>query len=449
MNITQTNPQQRGAIIAPGGWVAIAALILIAIGWFLTARYNPAPPRSFAISTGGETGAYYAFAKRYQALLAREGVRMEILPSNGSIENYERLQAGKVSAGFVQSGIASAAQAPTLQALVGVAYEPVWVFYRGNASYERIGQLAGKRISIGPQGSGARKLAMELMQASGVAGSKLSDSMKLLDLAPDAAADALDKGEIDAALIVAGIDAPVVKRLLASPHRLMSFAQADAFTRLIPSLSKVTLPRGALDLINDKPSQDVVMVAATANLVVQEDFHPALAYLLLDAAYQTHPGASLLNAQREFPSLKGQDLPVSEESERYAKSGRPFLQRYVPFWLANFIERALVILIPVVGILLPLGQAIPAIQSFRVKRKLEHWYVELKALEKNIASGKAGNTTPERQALLKQIDAIEAGANRLSIPQSYYNDLYSLHASIDLVRARVIAKIPAANLPAG
>ena len=427
--------------------VIAAALLLIAGAFFIASRFvKPAPPDTMTLTTGAADGAYHAFALRYKDIFEREGVTLELKPSNGSVDNLKRLKdnSALIDAGFIQGGLGMLSLNPqrqppeetTLYSLANLFYEPVWVFYAGKQELTGFTQLKGLRVAIGAEGSGTRKVALELLAASGVDATNTA----LSDEGSRAARELLDAGKLDAVFLIAAAEAPVVQSLLKMPKlRLMSVAQAEGYARRFPYLVPVTLPRGVADFKNDVPPRDVTLLAGTANLVMREDLHPALAYLLLEAAVEVHGNPGLLHRPGDFPSAKGTDFPLAAEAKRYFQSGRPFLQRYLPFWLANFIERMLVLLVPLVAVVYPLAKALPEIFFWRQKNKIFKWYGELKFLEGDLA--RADMTADERAKHLARLDAIEAEAAAMQVPLAFSDRVYTLRGHIAYVREHLIRRM--------
>ncbi len=395
---------------------------------------RPAPPNRFVISTGYETGAYHLFGQRYRELLAKEKIDVELRTSTGSVDNLKRLldpESG-VDVAMVQGGVAPPADLEHgLVSLAALYYEPLWIFYRGDTELTRLSQLDGKRIAAGPEGSGTRALVGNILEASGA----LKSKAPLLPLGGPAAAEALIAGQLDAALMVAGPDAPFVLKLLKTPGiRLMNLSHAEALARHFNYLSTVTLPRGMIDIAGDIPSSNIRMVATTATLVVRSDFHPALVGVVLQAATRVHGRAGVLRRAGEFPAAREGDFPISDSAERYFKSGPPFLQRYMPFWVANLIERLLVLLVPLIAVLIPVMRIMPAVYDWKVKRKVFRWYRELKAVEIEARSNPDKVDTAE---LLARLDEIEDGVDGTQVPLTYWDYVYTLRGHIEMVRARL------------
>ncbi|TXI76698.1 MAG: TAXI family TRAP transporter solute-binding subunit [Dechloromonas sp.] len=417
-------------LFATAWWIFLIA----GIGFVIAYQFvEPAPPKRIVITTGSDSGAYYHFAQRYATILARDGVTLEVRSSAGSLQNLERLKADEAQVGFVQGGVIEPKSDPDevddsgLLSLGSLFYEPVWVFYRGEQPLTRLTELRGKRIAIGAEGSGVRQLARQLLEANEV---PVSD--RLLPLSGLVAAEELQQGRIDAAFVIASEKAPVVQVLLRSPGvKVMSFAQAGAYQRRFPFLTKLTFPHGVADLVRDFPPEDIKLLALTANLIIRDDLHPALQTLLLQAASEVHGKSGFFQDVGEFPSYKDQMLPLSPDAARYFKSGAPFLQRYLPFWLAVLIDRLIVLLVPVFALLIPLLKVAPAIYTWRVRSKVFRCYGELRFLEDDLKN----HFDPARLEDYRQrLDALDEEASQLHVPLGFTDLVYTLREHVNLVR---------------
>jgi len=413
-------------------FVLPAVALLVIAFWIAFQFVQPAPPRKVVMAGGAEGGAYEGYALQYRDALKSNGIELELRRSAGSVENLKLLMDGNsgVSIAFVQGGIAKEGDDEDLMSLASLYYEPLWVFYRG-PQIDRVSRLRGLRIAIGPVGSGTRPLALQVLALAGVN----PRNATLLDLDANAAEEALAHGRIDAAMIIADTSSPQIVRLLhAKGLRLMSFSQAEALTRRLSFLNHVVLPRGGMDFAADLPARDVHLVAPTANLVVRDDIHPALITLLMQAATDIHGTTGLLRKAGDFPSDKGLDIAMSLDAERYLKSGPPFLQRHLPFWLAVFIDRMVVMLVPVLAVLIPLVRLTPTVYTWRIKRRIFRWYGQLKVLEIDMERAK---TAAEVRPLRERLDAIEQSVSHIPTPLAFSDYLYNLRSHVDLVRARL------------
>jgi TRAP-type uncharacterized transport system substrate-binding protein len=416
-----------GAAISATVAVVVITLVLIIY------LFQRVPPRTITISTGTEGGAYFVYAQRYQEILAQNGIKLNIATSEGVLENIERLRDPEsgVSAAFIQGGITTPGETPEIVSLGAMFYEPVWVFYRGSTLQQEVVWKKGMRISIGPKGSGTHKLSLELLEAVGV---NLKD-MELLDLLPQAAADAIQRGQIDMMVYVANWESPIPRRLLTTEGiRVHTFNRADAHVALRPYLSKIVLPEGAANLALNRPSRNVVLLAPKASLVVRKDMHPALQYALLDAAYRVHAIPTIFHIYEEFPSEDVVDLPLSVPADSYYKSGSPFLQRYMPFWVAVLVSQLLLVLLPIIGVAYPLLRVLPALYEWGMRRRIYNLYGELKFLEAALEAREVNQSVYD---LLGELDRLEKYANHMRLPKPYSQLLYILRQHIEMVRTKL------------
>jgi TRAP transporter TAXI family solute receptor len=413
----------------------IAVLILfVALAAVAATFLYPAVPRVLVMATGPVGSAYSDFGRRYQELLARQGVRLTLLNTAGSIKDLSLLATRQSGVGiaFAENGLTRSEETRDLVSLGTVAYEPLWIFCRDKrlALSDQLNELHGKRISIGPAGGGTQDLALKLLARNGVNGS----NTELLSLSPEAAAEQLAQGTIDVAIILTSIDAPVVQQLLSSPEiSLISLQRADAYIAVYPFLSKLILPAGAIDLANNRPPADVELLATKTSLVVRRDLQPAVQYLVLDAATVIHSPPELFRKAGEFPAAEAIDWPLSRDARQFYKSGMPFLQHYLPLWLAVLTEQLAILLIPLAAVVYPLIRALPAIYGWEVRRRIYRLYGELKVLELRIEDNNERRSEP----LLAELSKLEGRVARLRVPASFAEMAYTLRRNMDLVRARL------------
>jgi TRAP-type uncharacterized transport system substrate-binding protein len=408
--------------------LATILVIVIGAGVFIVATL---PPRTIVMVTGPKGGANYELGDRYREILARSGVIVQLRPTTGSQENLELLRdpTSGVSAGLIQGGVANRADFPGVESLGVVGYEPLWLFYRSEIG-ANLQALAGRRLSIGPQGSGSRALALEILKKT-----KINAIVgEVSEFSPEVAAEKLIAGDIDAAFIVTSWDSPVVQTLLnAKGVEPASFARADAFVALYPFLNKLTLPAGVVDLIANRPPADVVLLAPKASLAVRADLHSAIQFLLLTAAVKIHSQPGIFQKASQFPAAESIDFPLSDEAQRFYKSGRPFLQEHLPFWLATLVERGIVVIVPLVAVIYPLLKLIPSMYQYIMQSRIQRLYAEMRKLDRAM-----DDPAPKLDAIevRSKIDELEERASRLSLPPAYGSSLYTLRSHIGLVRNR-------------
>lgn len=415
-------------------WPVVTAIVIIAVmscAAILVLRTMP--PSTIAMATGPEGSAYYEVGKRYRVELAKAGVEVRLVSTGGSPENLALLLDPRsgVSVSLIRGGTAGAIASHELESLGAVAYQPLWLFQRrGLAAARGLLDLRGRKISVGPVGSGTWELSLELLKRNGIDGR----GSELLTLAPEAASEKLLAGESDAMLTLNAWEGPIVQKLLDERIEAASFERADAYVALYPFLNKVVVPRGAGDLEKDLPATDVVLLAPKTSLVVRKDLHSAIQYLRLNAAVQIHSAPGIFQRASQFPAAEAIDFPLSAEALQYYKSGRPFLHNYLPFWMVELVGKLVLVLIPVIGLLYPIMRFLPAAYDWLMRSKILRIYGELRLLDDEIVRTGTG-TERDTGAMIAQLDQLEQEADNLRLPVAYASMRYFLRNHIDLVRA--------------
>ena len=407
-----------------------AVVLLLAAGVYVV---ETLPPHKIVMATGAQGGAYHELGIRYREILAQAGVEVQLLTTSGAIENLTRLRDPRsgVDIGFIQGGTTTQKESPGVESLGTLFYDPLWFFTRisGSRTYlSRTEGLSGRRLSIGPEGSGTRYLMLQLLERNKIVA-------ELFGFTPDVAAEKLIAGEIDAVFIVATWDSPVVQRLItAQGIELRSFPRADAYIQLYPFLNKVVLQEGVGDLATNRPPSDIVLVAPKASLAVRADLHPAIQYLLLAAAVEIHSGPGLFRKAGQFPAAESIDIPLSDAAQRFYKSGQPFLHNYLPFWIAELVARVLVVFVPLALVLYPFFKLLPRAYDWIMRSKIMPLYDELRSIEREMEAQGSGHAA---DAIVARLDQLDQRANRLRLPTAYASAVYTLRSYIDLVRQRL------------
>jgi len=472
--IKRTLISLRDALISAGPLLVLALLLL----WGAYAWLAPAPPRKVVLLTGPEQSAYAEFGRQYAAELARYGITVELRATQGATENLRRLRdpQERIDVAFVEGGASDALLkvdevrgGPALEALGTLFYEPVWLFYRdGAAQLGQGGQAAavarvakpanaartgdaaraaspvapspspsltellqrpGLRLNVGARGSGAPNLMRKLLHANRVD----IDTLKTSRLGETEAVTGFLGGDLDALVFVSAPESPMVQMLLMTPGvRLFDFAQAEAYSRRLPFLTALTLPRGVVDLAQDVPPDDVRLIATTTVLVARVGTHPALEQLFVQAAHALHGGTGWFAHAGQFPVALSADWPMAAEAQRFYRAGAPLLQRYLPFWLANTIDRMWVVLVSIVAVLIPLTRVVPPLYQFRIRSRIYRWYARLRDIEDGMTAAGA-----DPAALLAELNALDRRVEKLPVPLSHADELYALRGHIVLVRERL------------
>lgn len=432
----------RTALLATWDLITSASpLVIAAVGllWLAYWWLDPMPPKTITLATGPAQSAYSDFGERYAKALRANGIEVVLIPTDGSSANLELLRTGKADAGFVQGGTAdnNAEAAEPLVSLGDLFVEPIWLFYRSDLGptkkapwrVDALNQLRHKRLNVGASGSGVPTLMNALFDMNHME----PKSVTLSRLGPTPATVELLNGKIDALVFASAPEAPLVQMLLQTPGiRLMNFQQNEAYARRLPFLTPVTLPNGIVDLARRQPPEDVQLIATTTSMLARENLHPALRQILAQAAVQIHSQAGWFNRAREYPNAGNGEIPLAPEAERVLRSGIPSMQRYLPFTLANLVERMWLAMGIIIAVLLPLGKIAPPLYAFRVRSRVFRWYGELRHLEERL---EAGTSSPAE--LLEELNQLEVNVEKVIVPLSYTDELYALRHHIGLVRSRL------------
>jgi TRAP transporter TAXI family solute receptor len=415
----------------------LLVVIAVAVLWASVFFLKPAPPRHIVFASGPDFGLYHTYARRYIESLARDGVTVEERATNGAAENLRLLldPDSGVDVAFMQGGVATFPEADGIVMLASLYYEPLWIFYRDKATLTQISELHGRRIAVGTVGSGTLAIAKRLIEINALT----PRDTEIVTIGGTTALDALKAGEVDAALFVGGALTPAILSALLDPDiKLMSLANADAYPRRFPFVTKLTLPAGTVDLGRHIPKLDVAMIGTEAMLAARRDLHPALINLFLDAARELHGRQGYFEAAGEFPNTTHVDLPVSTIADQHTHFGPSFLHRFLPFWLATLVERTIIVVIPLLVIVVPLVRYVPDYLRFRVRSRIYRWYGELALLERDVATRKG--TLPVEK-WLQDLNRIAMAVEGIKTPASFASEAYTLREHVGLVRSAVLAKV--------
>lgn len=421
-----------GRAVAVSVFILIIALTIFALYWF----FHSAPPNTITITTGPEGSIFKANAEKYAKMLAQNGVTLKIITSEGSRQNLMRLAdpSSNVDIGFVQGGVAEGLNTEKLVSLGSVSYAPLLVFYRSATPVELFSQLRGKRLAIGPEGSGTRSLVLTLLASNGI---EPGGATELLNLDAQDAANALLTGKVEAAFLMGeSASINIMRSLLFTPGiRLFEFTQADGYSRRIVYLNKLTLPKGSIDFGKDIPAHDLNLIGPTVELIARSRLHPALSDLMLEAAREVHGRPNLFQHRGEFPAPLEHEFRISPEAQRFYKSGKGFLYRSLPFRLASLVNRILVVFIPFVIIMIPGLKLIPTFYRWKIELRFYRWYSALLVLEEDLVA-KSGSEN--REELIAHLDDIETAVNKTKVPAFFANEFYGLRGHIRFVRGQLM-----------
>lgn len=417
--------------------VSLSIFALIIASFYITAQFiQPSSKKEFTIATGSKDGQYYKTALLYKEVLEKQKVKVNIVTSNGSIDNINLLKEKKVDMAFIQNGIDYEEKDTHLKSLASTYYEPLWIFYK-NEKYtmDYIVELTSKKISIGKEGSGTFDLSSKILNDNKVNSSNSS----IFNYSTKDAKDKLLKGELDAIFLVVSPDSPIVKELLENPDiNLFSFKRAKAYSRKYNFLESIDLYEGTIDLYRNLPSENVNLLSTSATLVVRDDFSEELTRLVLKSIKNIHNKKSLFESENQFPNIESITIPVSEEAQRYFTYGDTWLEKIFPYWIASNLDRLKILLIPLLTLLIPLLKGGFPLYKWSIRSKIYRWYDEVQDLDlalEGLGKEELKNKLLEIEELKKEIK------EETKVPLSYMGEYYDLIMHLELIISKVNIKI--------
>jgi TRAP transporter TAXI family solute receptor len=418
-------------LAAAVGIVSIVSLLLI--------YFIPAPPSKVTMATAFKGSSFEYYGHQYREIFARSNVDLELRTTTGAVENIKLLQDPRsgVQISLMLSGISDGKHAPGLLSLGTVYQNPYWIFYSSNEPFDRLSQLKGKRIAVGPEGSGTRASAEQVLGKGGVN----SETATFLPFGGTAAVEAVNDGKVDAVWIIGAPDATAVKSLLQNPSvRIMSLPMAEAFTRIFPDLARLVLPQGVIDIDRNVPPNDVQLLGSTTKVLVRSDLHPEIVQLLLQTMVEVHGGSNIFQRVGEFPNGTDVEYPVAPAATDFYKNGPSFMQRHLPLWLSVHAQRAIAVLVAAIALSLPLFRFLPVAYNWITRRRLFYWYGQLKALEASFDTDPTGKHLAQKQT---EIERIEEAVSHIRFPLTFSDQLYNLRSHIDIVRRKITSHVNA------
>ena len=413
--------------------VSIPILLLVIASFYFTSKFiEPSAKKEITIASGSIDGEYYKIALKYKKLLEDEKVKVNIITSNGSMQNIQLLKDKEADLAFVQNGIDKLKNQHSLKAIASIYYEPLWIFYK-NEDYTKnyIIQLISKKISVGSEGSGTKDLALKILNDNGIN----NENSQILNYSSQESKELLLKGEIDAMFIVTSANSKIVKELLENPNiKLFDFKRAKAYSRKYTFLESIPLYEGTLDLYKNLPSQDVNLLSTTANLIVRDDFSDELTRLILKKIKDVHNKKDLFEAQNQFPNIDNLTVEINEDAHRYFTYGDTWLEKIFPYWIASNIDRLKILLIPLITLMIPLSKGFFPLYRWSIRSKIYKWYEEIQKIDLEVEDAKDEDLNKYLEKITTLKKEIKA---ETKVPLSYMGEYYDLIMHLELIISKI------------
>lgn len=398
--------------------------------------FYPAPPKRITIATAFRGASFDFYGRRYKERLERLGLKVDLRETAGAVENVRLLQdpTSGVDIAFVTGGVSDSTKSPDILSLGTVYLQPYWIFYVADETFTDLAQLKGKRIAVGPVGSGTQHSAVGVLGAAGVN----ATTSTMLPYAGNEAVKALEDGKVDVVWIIGAPRATAVQSLLRNPKvKLLSIQMADAFTRLMPDIVRLTLPQGVVDMGNNIPARDVTILASTTKIIVRNDIHPELVYMLLRTMIEEHSGSDIFQRNGVYPQGIDSEYPMAASAVDYYRNGPSFLHRHLPHWLTVHAQRFIAFLIAILAIGIPVFSYVPRIYRWALKHSTRVQYGRIGVIERAMQSELSLDQILE---FLREVEGIDRAATRLALPRRHLDLLFSLKVHINFVRTRLSAQ---------
>lgn len=415
-------------------------LLLLLISIIAVLVYlKPFPDKHVSFATSYAGSDWHVYGDRAAAHLKPSGISVKLVNSAGAVENADLLNdsAGAVNAGFTYGAALAPAQVAGIYSLGSIGYEPVWIFYRKNLAgkIDGLKDLAQYRVGLGPAKSGSYVLTKRLFQTINI---DVEGHPKFKSDAFPQTKAAFLKGELDVFIRVASHNDAIVQELLHEPTaKLFSFKNATAYEKRFNDLDAIILPAGSIDIYNNIPAEDVSLIATTTTLAVRKDMHPDLQLALLMAAKELNRNAPsrFFSARNQFPEYVDTLIPISPVAQRFYDYGPPQAMRYLPYWLAGFVDRAWLLLLTLFAVFYPLSRLNIQLRKFRFALRERPLYDELLAIEKALCQEPL---SPERRAdFSRQLDRINQQAVAGGVPSGEEARYFSLLGTVRDLRLKL------------
>lgn len=417
-------------------WPLILLLLtaLSTVLWYA----KPSPPKIVEMAAGRPTDYSFELAQQYVKYFARNGVELRLIPTQGALDNFEHLKNTRdaIKVAMIQGGFVDApGDVIGLLSLGSIAYEPVWLFYWGdqaNDLQKPLTELLKGSISIGNLGSGTLAKALQLLKINQMA----LDPSSMRELPEDQAVRALKRKEINAMLLVEHYESPLVQELLRLDGLVVAdFIRARAYAKLLRYIEVLHVPMGGFDLARNFPNHDLELLSTTTTLVVEEDLHPAIQMLFMEASAAIVGHERFFGDEQEFPSVKDNTIPLSAIAHQYFEKGAPLLSYYLPFWLAEFLDRMGLLLVPFLAFAYPVLKSIPDFLIKRARKRIERVYIALRRLENEVRNDFSPAMLEEK---ITALERMEAEVLRIKVHKRLVAEFYALRSDIEFVRAVLV-----------
>jgi len=415
---------------------------LISLAGIIT-YLDPFPDRHIYFASSFPGSAWHTFAEEGADYLKDLKFDTEIITTQGALENVERIESphDKANTGLSFGLVLNDAQRSEVLSLGSIAYHPFWIYYHKNKipNPQNLRDLAKYKVGLGPPRSGSFLMSRILFNQYGIS---IDDNPHFVSDGFMANEARFLKGELDVFIVATAAGDPQIKRLLTQQDIvLFDFKDAHGFDKKFDSLFSLNMSRGSIQTYPAIPAQDITLLGTTTSLVVKKDLHPD-AQLALLVAYKNilRDSNDLFFAKRnEFPAYMDPLIPISPVAAKFYDYGPPNTLRYLPFWVAGFVDRAGVFLVTLLAIFYPLSKLRIQLRLMRFNVKMQPFYDELLNIQNELVDGSLNND--QLNAILEQLDRIDRLAIQNGVPIGKETDYFEFLGAINSVRESIKSRL--------
>ena len=280
---------------------------------------------TITLATGSEKGVYYPLGQGIAEVAKKSDIKINVLSSQGSVENLYWLSKGNVQLCIAQSdtvynaynGLGQFTEKITnIRAIASLYTEAVHMLIRNPLSIRKIEDFKGKRISIGPEGSGTESNTIAILEAAGIT----LNEIQILHLSPEDSIKAVTEGKVDIVFLTSGYPSEAVKLMMQNKGAYFFEPNPEILQRLAdiyPFFVITAIPSGTYP----NQDEDITTVGVAALLMGREDLDSHLVYALTNSIFSNKTViANYHKKGRDIKlksALKGIAIPLSDGSNQF------------------------------------------------------------------------------------------------------------------------------------
>jgi TRAP-type uncharacterized transport system substrate-binding protein len=286
--------------------------------------------RTVNMATGPITSYSNDVGRKLDTWLKDNGVSSNLIVRENSLSVIEEVNAfgeflqdpNDLNLGFVAQGV-DASRYPDVVSLGSIASLPLLIFARSELD---IGDLAGKKVSIGVPGSDVNHLMTQIIDSYG-----FTSDLEVRSDPTDVGVEQLLSGDVDAVAILDSLRAPIIAELAGNPDlKIVNLARNAALAFEIGYIQPATIPASFIDLAKRLPAEPVSTVAVDLTVIANKYLDEPNVLLIAEQLTQLDSRMRLPSDVKSYPNTEGSQFPISAVAREYYINGIPLLYKIFP-----------------------------------------------------------------------------------------------------------------------